>query len=86
MARKERPDAGSRVSCVLVFVTRPYDDTEHTDQALVFVEEGMPSVRIFLHVMLDLVPLERAFQPRRGAPERPVATAEAPDPPDRRLS
>src|SRR5246127_735976 len=79
MLREERPDAGSRVSYVIAFVTRTYDDTEHPDQALVFVEEGMPGIRIFLHVMLDLVPLERALQPRGGALKRPVAAAEARD-------
>src|SRR4029077_14016633 len=79
MAREERPDTGSRVRGILVFVTRTYDDAEHPDQALVFVEEGMPGIRIFLHVMLDLVPLERALQPRGGALERPVAAAEARD-------
>ena len=31
MACEEYPDAASRVCRVLVFVTRPYDDTEHTD-------------------------------------------------------
>src|ERR1700747_3842133 len=79
MAREERPDAGSRLSCILVFVTRPYDDTEHSDQPLVFVEEGMTGVRVFLDVMLDLASLECAFQPRRRALERPVAAAEARD-------
>jgi hypothetical protein len=61
MACEECPDAGSRVSRVLFLVTRPYDDTEHPDQALVFVEERMSGARIFLDVMLDVVPLERAF-------------------------
>src|ERR1700757_884254 len=79
MSREERPDACSRPSCVLVFVTRPYDDTEHTDQPLVFVEKGMTGVRVLLDVMLDLAPLECAFQPRRRALERPVAAAEARD-------
>src|SRR3979411_1444456 len=41
-ARAERPDAASRISGVLVLVTRPYDDTEHPDQALMIVEEGVP--------------------------------------------
>ena len=77
MSREERPDAGSRVSCVLVFVTRPYDDTEHSDQPLVFVEEGMTGVRVFLDVMLDLASLECAFQPRRRAFERPVEIGRA---------
>ena len=80
MAREERPDAASRVSRVLFFVTRPYDGTEHPDQqALVIVEEGVPGVRIFFDVMFDLTPLECAIQPRRRALQRPVATAEARD-------
>src|SRR5580700_5974130 len=79
MARKERPDTASRVSRVLLFVTRPYDDTEHPDQALVIVEEGVPGVRIFFDIMVDLAPLECAIQPRRRALQRPVATAEARD-------
>jgi hypothetical protein len=79
MAREERPDAASRVSRVPLFVTRPYDDTEHSDQALVIVEEGVPGVRIFFDVMFDLTPLECAIQPRRRALQRPVATAEARD-------
>ena len=79
MAREERPDAASRVSRVPLFVTRPHDDTEHSDQALVIVEEGVPGVRIFFDVMFDLTPLECAIQPRRRALQRPVATAEARD-------
>jgi hypothetical protein len=58
MAREERADAASRVSRVLLFVTRPYDDTEHSDQALVTVEEGVPGVRIFFDIMVDLAPFE----------------------------
>src|SRR6516165_2410430 len=73
MVREERPDAASRIIRVLVFVARPYDDTEHPDQTLVFVHEGMPGVGVFLDVMLDVVSLERAFQmlpPRRPRPTR----------------
>lgn len=33
----------------------PYHDTENPDQALVFIQEGMPSVRVFFDIMLDLV-------------------------------
>ena len=76
MACEECTDTASSVSRVLVFVTRPYDDAEHPDQALVFVEEGMPSVRVFLDVMLDVVPLKRAFQPCRPALYRPVAAGD----------
>ena len=47
MAREDRQDAPSRIGRVLVFVPRPYDDTEHPDQALVIVEEGVPGVRVF---------------------------------------
>ena len=79
MAREERPDAASRVGRVLLFVTRPYDDTEHSDQALVIVEEGVPGVPIFFDIMVDLAPFECAIQPRRRALQRPVATAEARD-------
>jgi hypothetical protein len=67
MAREECPDTASRVSRVLVFVTRPYDDTEYPDQAPVIVEEGMTGVRVLFHIMVDLVPLERVVQPRRRA-------------------
>jgi hypothetical protein len=68
MSREERPDAVSCVSRVLVFVTCPYDDTEHPDQALVFVEEGMSGVRIFLDVMLNFVRTRVRFA---VAPPRP---------------
>jgi hypothetical protein len=37
MAREERLDAASRISRVLVFVSRPYDDTKHPYQALVII-------------------------------------------------
>ena len=47
MPREEPPDAVSCVSRVLFLVTCPYDDTEHPDQALVIVEEGVPGVRVF---------------------------------------
>src|SRR5260370_38741348 len=62
MPREERPDAVSCVSRVLVFVTSPYDDTEHPDQALAFVEAGLSGVRRCLEVMVDFVPLESAFR------------------------
>ena len=39
MASEERADTGSRVSRLLVFVARPYDNTEYPDQSLVIVEE-----------------------------------------------
>jgi len=79
MAREDRPDAASRIGRVLVFVTRPYDDTEHPDQALVIVEEGVPGVRVFFDIMVDLASLECAIQPRRRALQHPVAAAEARD-------
>lgn len=67
MTREECPDAASRIGRVLFFVTRPYDDTEHPDQAFVIVEEGMTGVRVLFHIMVDLVPLECAVQSRRRA-------------------
>ena len=79
MAREERSDAASRICRVLVFVTRPQDDTEHPDQALVIVEEGVPGVRVLFDILVDLMPLECTFQPRRRALQRPVATAKARD-------
>jgi hypothetical protein len=67
MAREERSDAASRISRVLAFVTRPQDDTEHPDQALVIVEERVPGVRVLFDIMVDLTPLECTFQPRSRA-------------------
>jgi hypothetical protein len=79
MASKERQDAAARVSRVLLFVTGPHHDTEHPNEALVIIEKGMPSVRIFFDIMLDLAQFERAVQPRRCTPQRPVAAAVARD-------
>lgn len=79
MAREECLDAASRISRVLVFVGRPYRNTKHTDQALVIVEEGVPGVRVFLDIMVDLMPCESNFQSRRRALQPPIATAEARD-------
>src|SRR6266704_6015112 len=79
MAREERSDAASRICRVLVFVTRPQDDTEHPDKALVIVEEGVPGVVVLFDIMVDLMPLECTFQPRRRTLQRPVATANARD-------
>src|SRR5437879_3138069 len=79
MAREERSDAASRISRVLVLVTRPEDDTELPDQALVIVEEGVPCVRVVLDIMVDLMSLACTLQPRRRALQRPVPTAKARD-------
>ena len=83
MVREERPDAASRIIRVLVLVARPYDDTEHPDQTLVFVHEGMLGVGVFLDVMLDVVSLERAFQLRRPAPLSTSRGRRSSQPPDR---
>src|SRR5712671_2383823 len=79
MTPEERPDSAPRIGRVLVLVTRPDDDTEYPDQALVIVEEGGPGVRILFDIMVDLMPPERSIQPRRRALQRPVATAKARD-------
>jgi hypothetical protein len=79
IACEERLDAASRISRVVVFVTRSYRSTEHPDQALMVVEEGMPSVGVLFDIMVDLTPRESAFQPRGRALQCPVATAKARD-------
>ena len=52
MVRKERPGTAACVSRVPLFVTGPYDNAENPDQALVLIEEGMPSECSHLHSCL----------------------------------